>query len=87
MNKFAEPSLYGTTSANSEPETLTFEVLKETVDALRAQYPYIGMEVVESPFLPEGMTMLESSTQYALCQDGKIMIIDKPDLFKPMMPR
>jgi hypothetical protein len=87
MNKFAEPSFYGTTAANPAPETLTFAQLKETVDALKAQNPLMGMEPVESRWIPEGMTVLMNRTQIALCRDGKVVVVDKPDLFKPMLPR
>lgn len=85
MNKFAEPLLFGATFANpAEEKPLTFAALKETVDRLKAQYPLAGMEPVESRWIPEGMTVLMSPTQIALCKDGKVTVVDKLDFFKPM---
>lgn len=87
MNKFAEPALYGTTAAPRNEEPLTFAKLAETVREIKEKFPLAGMEPVESRWIPEGMTVLMSPTQIAFYKDGKVVVADKPDLFKPLPPK
>jgi hypothetical protein len=67
-----------TTSNQDELPTLTLSSLIETVREIKAKYPFAGMEVVESPFIPEGITLLKSEDKIAILNEEKAILIPLP---------
>jgi len=86
MNKCAEP-LTCATASNAEMNPLTLQGLQEAVREIRQQPPFLGWNRVESPFLPEGVVMLESEKQLAIYKEGKVAVANKHDLLRMLTPR
>lgn len=62
------------------PQTLTLDELSKIAQEFKQSFPFAGMEIVESPFVPDGMMLLKGAGKIAIVKEdeGKITLIEDP---------
>lgn len=77
--------LTNTCAPNTAEKPLTLSALEETYQKFREQFPLAGMEVVKSPFVPEGHVLMVGPHDMAIrYPDGKIVKMPVKDFAKAM---